>query len=215
VVTGLAETLTTGITIPGGKGGRCGPVAATPRRNTSHAHRSADHPSPRRADDIGPLHQSMLDLEARGPWYPLPATPLAKFEAAFAESGFWSRHDGIFAIVEHSERLIGVVGWGLLNGDIPDVAVSYRLLDRADHGKGIATEASGLLVGWLFDTGQMNRLRIDAHVDNEASRRVAEKSGFTPEAIARASWYDRGRWHDIAVYTITREEFIERRPAPA
>jgi len=46
---------------------------------------------PLRADDIGPLHQGSLDLEARGPWYPLPTTPLGKYEAAFAGSGFWSR----------------------------------------------------------------------------------------------------------------------------
>ena len=168
---------------------------------------------PLRADDIGPLHQGSLDLEARGPWYPLPTTPLGKFEAAFAESGFWSRDDGVFAIVDRSERLVGVVGWELLNGDLPDVAVSYRLLDQADHGKGIMTEALGLLVRWLFDTGQMNRLRADAHVDNKASRRVLEKSGFTQEAIARESWYNRGRWHDVAVYTITRGEFEERRAA--
>jgi len=119
------------------------------------------------------------------------------------------------SIVDRSDRLIGVVGWELLNGDIPDVAVSYRLLDRADHGKGITTEALGLLAGWLFDAGQMNRLRADGHVDNKASRRVLEKSGFTQEATARASWYNRGRWHDVAVYTITRGEFEEHRAMAA
>lgn len=170
---------------------------------------------PLRGDDIGPLHDSSLDLEHRGPWYPLPSTPLGKFEAAFAESGFWSRDEGIFAIVDRSERLIGVVGWELLNGDIPDVEVSYRLLDQADRGKGIATEALGLLTGWLFDTGRMNRLRANVHLDNKASRRVVEKSGFTQEATARAAWYNRGRWHDVAVYTLTRDEFEELRTAGA
>ena len=168
---------------------------------------------PLRADDIGPLHASSLDLEARGPWYPLPGTPLTKFEAVFAESGFWSRDEGIFAIVDRSERMVGIVGWEQLNGDLPDVEISYRLLDRADHGKGITTEAVGLLAGWLFDTGHANRLRANVHVDNKASRRVVEKSGFTQEAIARASWYNRGQWHDAAVYTITRGEFEERRGA--
>ena len=170
---------------------------------------------PLRGDDIGPLHASSLDLETRGLWYPLPGTPLGKFEAAFAESGFWSRDEGIFAIVDRNERLVGIVGWELLNGDIPDIEVSYRLLDQADRGKGIATEALGLLTGWLFDTGHANRLRANVHVDNKASRRVVEKSGFTQEAIARASWYNRGQWHDAAVYTITRGEFEELRRAAA
>ena len=170
---------------------------------------------PLRSDDIGPLHDSSMDLENRGPWYPLPRSPRSKFEAAFAESGFWTRDDGIFAITDHDDRLIGIVEWELLNGDVPDVEVSYRLLDQADRGKGITTEALGLLSGWLFDSGQINRLRANVHVDNKASRRVVEKCGFTQEATARAAWYNRGRWHDVAVYTLTREEFEALRKTAA
>ena len=170
---------------------------------------------PVRAEDIEPLHDSTLDLENRGPWYELPGTPLAKFQARFAETGFWTADEGFFVIVDRSDRVVGIVGWGKVNGDLPDVEIYYRLLDQADHGKGMMTEAVGLLVGWLFDTGQMNRLRINAHVDNKASRRVAEKSGFTQEAMARASWYNRGQWHDAVVFTLTRAEFEELRKAAA
>lgn len=169
---------------------------------------------PVRSEDIKLLHDSTLDLENRGPWYPLPGTPLGKFEARFAESGFWSPDDGTFAIVDPSDRIVGVVGWGKLNGDVADFEIFYRLLDQANRGKGIATEALGLLCGWLFDTGHMNRIRANVHVDNKASRRVCEKSGFIQEATARASWYNRGRWHDIAVYTLTRDEFAESRQRP-
>lgn len=79
---------------------------------------------PVRADDIGPLHDSSLDLENRGLWYPLPTTPLAKFEADFADSGFWTAGDGIFAIVDRRDRLVGIVGWEELNGDVADIEVS-------------------------------------------------------------------------------------------
>jgi ribosomal-protein-alanine N-acetyltransferase len=170
---------------------------------------------PVRADDLGPLHDSSLDLENRGLWYPLPTTPRGKFEADFAESGFWTAEDGIFAIADRSDRLVGIVGWEQMNGDVADVEVSYRLFDQADRGKGIATEALGLLLGWLFDSGHMNRLRASVHVDNKASRRVAEKSGFTHEGTSRAGWYNRGQWHDVAVYAITRAEFEEQRKAAA
>jgi len=40
--------------------------------------------------------------------------------------GLLVQDDGIFAVVDRLDRLVGVVGWELLNGDIPDVAVSYR-----------------------------------------------------------------------------------------
>lgn len=61
----------------------------------------------------------------------------------------------------------------------------------------------------------MNRIRANVHVDNKASLRVCEKSGYTREATARASWYNRGQWHGVVVFTITRAEFEELRKAAA
>ena len=147
------------------------------------------------------------DLETRGPWYPLPGMPLTKFEAVFAESGFWSRDEGIFAIVDRSERMVGIVGWEQLNGDLPDVEISYRLLDRADHGKGITTEAVGLLAGWLFDTGHANRRRanVGTSTRTKASRRVVEKSGVHPGSDRSrpvGTTADSGMTQQV--YTITR-----------
>lgn len=34
---------------------------------------------PMRNEDIGPFREKSLDLESRGPWYPLPGTSLAAF----------------------------------------------------------------------------------------------------------------------------------------
>ena len=59
---------------------------------------------PMRNEDIGPFHEKSLDLESRGPWYPLPGTSLAAFEKAFAESGFWTPDSGIFAIIDQTGR---------------------------------------------------------------------------------------------------------------
>jgi hypothetical protein len=52
-------------------------------------------------------------------------------------------------------------------------------------------------------------------LDLESRGPVVEKSGFTQEAMARASWCDRGQWHDAAAYTITRTEFEASRGAAA
>lgn len=58
---------------------------------------------PMRSEDIGPFHEKSLDIESRGPWYPLPGTSLAAFEKAFAESGFWTPERGIFVITDKTE----------------------------------------------------------------------------------------------------------------
>ena len=125
---------------------------------------------------------------------------------AFQESGFWSTEEGIFLIVDDEDRLLGTADWTKLNGDVPDVEIGYRIFARSDWGKGIASEALNLLSGFLFDSSQINRLRLTIHVDNHASRRVAEKCGFRCEARSQEAWYHKGKWHDVDVFVITRPE---------
>ena len=161
--------------------------------------------------DLGEFHSKLIDMESRGPWYPLPRTSLTKLRGAFNEAGFWTPDEGIFLIVDGADRLLGNVDWNKLNGDVPDVELGYRVFDQANFGRGIATEAVALLTNWLFDSHLMNRLRLTIHVDNIGSRRVAEKCGFTKEGMSREAWYHRGRWQDIDVYTLTRTESNERR----
>jgi [ribosomal protein S5]-alanine N-acetyltransferase len=161
--------------------------------------------------DLEALHRGLIDLENRGPWYPMPGRSLTRLRAAFQEAGLWSQDEGIFVIVDEQDRLIGTVDWNKLNGDVPDVELGYRVFDRVDWGKGIATEALDLLAGWLFDSQSMNRLHLTIHVDNVSSRRVAEKCGFTKEGTSREAWYHKGKWHDIDVYTLTRAESEARR----
>lgn len=156
--------------------------------------------------DLDELHAMSLDLETRGPWYPLPSTSLARYRASFAEKGFWSPDQGTFLIVDGDDRKLGAVGWGKQEGYGADVEVSYRLFERASMGKGIGTEAVGLLVDYLFDWLPIHRLVLYIHVDNVPSHRIAEKCGFTREGTMRESWFHRGAWHDLDFYALIRHE---------
>ncbi|MGH2466379.1 MAG: GNAT family N-acetyltransferase, partial [Candidatus Limnocylindrales bacterium] len=94
--------------------------------------------------------------------------------------------------------------------DTPDLELGYRIFDQADRGRGAATEAVRLAGSYLFGIGHDHRLRLVIHPDNFASRRVAEKNEFLLEGTSRQAWYDRGEWHDVLVFTVTREEWQAR-----
>ncbi len=166
---------------------------------------------PVREEEVDAIHAAFIDIERRGPWVPMPRTSLLKRRASFGESGWWSEDEGLFVIVDPADRLVGNVAWGTLNGSIPDVEIAYQLYDRADWGRGLATEAVDLLAGYLFDTYRMNRLLAYTHVDNIGSQRVVEKCGFTREATAREAWPHKGSWQDVHVYTLSRRDFDSRR----
>ena len=74
-------------------------------------------------------------------------------------------------------------------------------------GRGYATEALGLLTEYLFSTKLMHRLQLSIRPDNLASRRVAEKCGYTQEGVMRSIAFSHGRFHDMELWSITRRMF--------
>ncbi len=158
-------------------------------------------------DDLEWVYEQVIDVESRGPWYPLPTRSFVAFRRAFEEHGYWTLDSGWFLIEDKAGRVVGQIDWARLSGDIPDMELGYRTYLQADRGKGYVTEAVRLMTRWLFETQPINRIRLTAHVDNQASRHVAVKCGFTHEATAHEAWPSRGRWHDVDVFIQTRSAF--------
>lgn len=81
---------------------------------------------------------------------------------------------------------------------------------RTSHtGRGFCSRAVRLVAGWAFDTLGMMRVEIAADPDNTASRRAAEKSGATFEAVVRNRIVMRGRAQPAALYSLVPEDLIK------
>ena len=82
-----------------------------------------------------------------------------------------------FAVIDRAGGLVlGVAG---LNCERPKTPELHYWI-RTDHARrGLTTEAGRALIDWARDTLQVDRLTLWAGRDNAASRRVAEKLGFT------------------------------------
>ena len=63
----------------------------------------------------------------------------------------------------------------------------------AHRGRGVATDALGTVSRWALAALGARRLAWTAEVGNWASRRVAEKAGFTVEGVVRGGLLTRGR----------------------
>jgi RimJ/RimL family protein N-acetyltransferase len=73
------------------------------------------------------------------------------------------------------------------------------------------TEALALLSRYLFTARNMRRLQLTAVVGNLASKRVAEKCGFTSEGIVRKAVFLHGGNLDLEWFSLLREE-AEQQP---
>jgi RimJ/RimL family protein N-acetyltransferase len=77
--------------------------------------------------------------------------------------------------------------------------VGYWLAARA-RGQGHATRAVKLISRWGFDALGLERIELLAATGNPASQRVAERAGFTREAVLRSHTTTGGARHDMVAY---------------
>ena len=78
-------------------------------------------------------------------------------------------------------------------------AIGYWVAGAA-RGRGVASTATRLLSDFGFGTLGLRRIELNAAVDNVASRRVAEKAGFSLEGVRRAWQPVHGVPTDFALY---------------
>jgi [ribosomal protein S5]-alanine N-acetyltransferase len=110
--------------------------------------------------------------------------------------------DGVaFAITEPpDDRPLGSIGIRVLHGR-GIAEVGYHMAAGA-RGRGLATAALRLVSSWALATLPIARLQLTTHEDNPASMRVAEKAGYTREALLRA-WADqRGTRVDLVMWSL-------------
>lgn len=68
------------------------------------------------------------------------------------------------------------------------------------RGRGVMTHAVRAVTQSAHAAG-IHRVELRAAVDNHASRRVAQRAGFTFEGISRHAELLRGKYNDLAVYS--------------
>lgn len=75
------------------------------------------------------------------------------------------------------------------------------------QGQGLVTEACRVLISYSFSQLNLHRLEIQCAADNDRSRKVAERLGFTQEGLLRQAWWSRDRFVDLALYGLLKSEW--------
>jgi len=159
-----------------------------------------------REEDLADLHAFEEDISNRGDYFPVGVSSLPRLRHRFAEDGLWTPIEGMLVIETLDGELLGHIEFFQTVAYLDELELSYLIYSQAHRGRGSATQAVRLLSGYLFARTKTNRIRLIIHPGNEASRRVAMKSGFSLEGIARGAWYHRGRNHDVEVWSLLRGE---------
>ena len=108
------------------------------------------------------------------------------------------RHE--FMIVERtSGRTVGTVGLSHIDSRHHRAEYGVVIGEPGARGKGLASEASRLLLGYAFGTLRLQRVYLHVFVHNEPALRLYRRVGFEPEGVLRQHVWKGDEFHDVAV----------------
>lgn len=94
------------------------------------------------------------------------------------------------------------------DADDPRQAEIGFTIAPAFQRRGYATEAAGLLLGYLFGARGKHRVTATCDARNLASAAVLERLGMRREGHLRESAWAKGEWTDDLVYAMLRREWV-------
>ena len=111
------------------------------------------------------------------------------------------------AVIEADGIPVGTIG--LLAIDWKNSKAEYYIaMGETDYkGKGVAKEASRLILEYGFRTLGLNRIYLFTEVKNIAAQMLFERVGFLREGIIRQDITSHGKYVDRIAYGILREDW--------
>jgi RimJ/RimL family protein N-acetyltransferase len=109
--------------------------------------------------------------------------------------------------VRETDQLIG--GTGLHDIDLRCRHASFGIVlgEKSAWGKGHGTEATRLIVGYAFESLNLNRVWLHVYEYNPRALHVYEKLGFRREGVLRQHTYREGRYWDTLAMGLLRDEW--------
>ncbi len=103
-------------------------------------------------------------------------------------------------------RLVGGILFFPVDRQAKSTMVGYWL--GADvGGRGLMSKALLAMLGFVFDDLGLNRLELQAHVENHKSRALAQRLGFQFEGVLREVWMLHAKQVDHAAYAMLRSDW--------
>ena len=161
---------------------------------------------PVREVDLDRLYEAHTAVSARGAYFPLGVVSESAFRREFAEHGFWQKTEGMLVILSPDGEIAGHIEFFRPVSYWDAFELSYQLYEDRHAGQGYVTEAVQLLVDYLFGSKKEHRIHLVIVPENAASRRIAEKCGFTLEGTARGAFFNGGRNQDVLLYSLLRTD---------
>ena len=112
------------------------------------------------------------------------------------------------AVVEKdNDDILGLVS--LVSIDHINQSAEFHIMigNQEKQGKGIGTFAVKAMLDHAFNNLNLHRIELTVLEDNKRAQHVYEKCGFVKEGVRRKAKYKNGKFVDMYVYSVLKEEY--------
>jgi RimJ/RimL family protein N-acetyltransferase len=85
--------------------------------------------------------------------------------------------------------------------------VGIMIGEKACWNQGYGTETMQRLLEHGFNTLNLHRIWLQVYAKNPGGIRAYEKAGFTHEGTLRQAHYQHGKYYDVHIMSVLREEW--------
>lgn len=165
-----------------------------------------------RERDLETLYALTVDLRDAGEYMPVSLVSESAFWEEFSRTGFWANDSGKLVIETSSDGIVGEIGCFEVAHYLDGRELYYRVFSGA-RGRGYASEAVRLFVGFFFESTPMNRIQALTVDGNKVSEHILEKIGFEREGRLRQARWFKGRLVDLNLFSFLRSDAPNLRQA--
>ncbi len=155
-------------------------------------------------EDIGAFYLWVNDVEsAKGdvPYQPVDATVFK----AWMDRGCLPTGECLLAIrLLQEQPAIGYVQLRNVHTINRSAELGARIGREKDRGKGYGTRAVALLIGYAFNTLNLNRVSLTVSSNNRRAIAAYHLAGFLEEGTLRQASYLNGAWVDMLMMSVLR-----------
>lgn len=161
--------------------------------------------------------QELFDLVDRnrdhlGEWlsFPSKTTDVQDTEAFIQRSlQKFTNQNGYWCGIWHKQRLAGSIGYLYMDWTNKKTEIGYWL-GKKHEGSGLVTKACKVLIQHAFVDLELHKVEINMAEDNQKSRVIPRKLGFTEEGTIRSFECLNGIYKNRVVYGLLREEWEKK-----
>jgi [ribosomal protein S5]-alanine N-acetyltransferase len=115
--------------------------------------------------------------------------------------------EALFVIAADDDRCLGHVGLYRIDHRVRSAEFAILIGDKPSWGQGLGRRCTTFMVDYGFDQLNLNRIYLEVLATNTRAAELYRKIGFVEEGRLRSAQFKEGRYVDVIVMSVLRDEY--------